>query len=202
MEKLNKSKLPESITLEEEYRKARASWMWVLNSAQNAYDSLRTDPDVGNSLPELEDLTEDWIKGFVGQKIGEVMQTPVPNVAKQETIKQWRDLENDICTKIKKIKALNNLDPKINVEVKGCHIIVTNMDELLREREKFIVPQSYKDYFEKIVNVSNALSELREYERTNNLDRIDYPSIPSMANPDNFIKWRMLEAKLDKYRIR
>lgn len=193
--------LPDSITLPDEYRKYHAAWMQVLATAQRAYDDLLADKDVGDCLPDLENINSQWISDFVEEKIEAVMKSPEPYSSRIAIVGQWRDFEKDINGKIKKIKSVYNLDPKANVELKGCHITITNMEELLQEKTKFIVPEKYKEYYNEIIHAIGAVEKLRAYEKSNKLPSIDINIMNHFVDPMNFIGWRRTNDEIASYRI-
>ena len=201
MEKKNVKKLPDSITLEDEFNKYRSSWLAVIGSAQKAYEDLLSDKDVGDYLPDFENLSAKWISDFVAEKIDAVMKSPAPYSSRMETVGLWRNLEKDINGKIKKVQSVYNLDPQAKVELKGCHITITNMDEILKEKSKFIVPYFYKEYYAKIANVAEAIEELRAYEKPHNLPSIDINIMMRFVEPLNFIGWRRNSEELERFKF-
>lgn len=200
MEKNNTKELPESVTLESEYAKYHSSWMAVLHNAQAAYDSLIADEDVGDCLPAFENLSIKWINDFVADKIAAVMSSPVPHASRMENVGLWRNLEKDITEKILKILALYDLDPEVKIELKGCHITIINMEEILREKTKFCIPESYRRYFEKISRVAEAVEDMRAYEQENKLPSLDVEVVLRFQTPDAFVGWRRSQAELAKYK--
>lgn len=192
-------KLPESITLEDEYNRYRSSWLAVINSAQKAFDSLLADKDVGDCLPAFEQLDYKWVSVFVAEKIELVMKSPTPYNERMKSVGLWQDLERDVKSKIKKVKAVYGLDPKVKVELRNNKITITNLDELLSEKAKFQVPESYKSYYEKIVNLEDAVEQLHNYEKENGLRISDPNFILRMVKPLDYIEWREICKKVERF---
>lgn len=201
MEK-EKGKMPDSIILDDERRKIRVSWMTILSSAQNAYDYLKEDKDIGECLPEFDVLTSEWIEKFIAEKINAVMKSPDTYKVKMKAVEEWRAVERDLQEKMNKINALRNLDQNAKIEQKACHLCITNLDELLAERSKFIVPNWYHDYYTLICDVNAAIIRLREFEVQNcENNQIELNSIGFHAdNPENLIKYLIRIQELSSFK--
>ena len=197
---VKKMQLPDVITLDDEYRKCHAAWMAVLGNAQRAFDDLLSDKDVGDILPSFDELSAQWVSDFVRDKIEAVMTSPSPYNTRMKTVAEWRNLEKDLIKKVKKVKDVCNLDPQVKVEVMGCHIVISNLDEILKERAKFVVPQEYKCYYEKIVGAYNAVKELMMYEKENNLPHFPTDEHFKFIEPNNFIAWRLMNKEIGRYK--
>lgn len=183
-------KLPDSIILEDEYRKYRTSWMALLGNAQQAFDELSADRDVGDSLPDFENLNQKWLDKFIDDKIAAVMASPYPYDTRIESAEQWRELKRNIQAKLKKIDALRRIDKRAKVEAKGCHLCITNMEELISEKSRFVTPESFQSYYSLVVDVNESIMRLREFE-SQNFDKknISLQMIKTMADdPKEFIK--------------
>lgn len=200
-QKKNERKLPDSIILEDEHRKYRTSWMAVLSNAQQAFNELLADRDIGDSLPAFETLNQEWLDKFVEDKIAAVMASPHPYDTRVESADEWREFKRDIQAKIKKIDALRRIDKQAKVEAKGCHLCFVNMDELISEKSRFVTPDQFHSYYALVVEVHEAVMRLREFE-AQNLDKkiIPLTMIDSMAeNPKEFIKSLIIRENLRKF---
>ena len=195
-----KKKLPDSIVLEEEYRRYKATWMAVLGSAQRAYDELLDDRDIGDCLPEFDKLDSAWIKDFVSKKVDAVMQSPNTYNARIEAANEWRELEKDLLKKVEQIERLRLVDPEAKIEAKGCHILISNMEELLKQKTTFIVPEWYKNYYGMIAEAADRVSRLNAYQVKHGVrNPVPLFGILSMAErPEDFIRHLIFEDSLKK----
>ena len=199
MEKLeNEKKLPDVFVLEDDFRKCRTTWMAVLGGAQRAYDELLNDRDVGDCLPEFEKLDSAWIKDFVSKKIDAVMQSPNTYNARIEAANEWHKLEKDLLQKVAQIERLRQIDPKAVIEAKGCHVLISNMEELLKERNTYVVPEWFKDYYGLIVEAANMVERLNAFEVQHQVRTPIKPfGVLSFAvRPEDFIKHLIFEEKM------
>lgn len=199
--KNTKIELPESITLEEEYRKSRTAWMAVLGNAQRAYDELMNDRDIGESLPEFDKLDSAWIRDFISKKVDAVMQSPNTYNARIEAANEWHELEKDLLKKVSQIERLRQIDPEAKIEVKGCYILITNMEELLREKTKFVVPEQYKNYFAMIVEAADRVTRLNAYQVKHGVKNpVQLTGILTMATrPEDFIRSLIFDDNMRKW---
>lgn len=161
-----KKQLPSTIQLQDEYAKMQKSWMAALGNAQRAYDYLLTDKDVGDCLPEFSEINSAWIKSFISQKIDAVMQSPHPFSARTEASDEWRAVERDLLTKVKAIEDLRGIDSDLQVEVKGSHITLSNMEALLKARTEFVTPQSFKEFYAVAVECAESVKRLHEVQQS------------------------------------
>ena len=200
-EKKTERKLPDSILVDEEYRRCRTSWLALLSSAQRAYDYLLNDQDIRDILPPFKELTEtQWIADFVKEKIDEVMKTPVPYDERMKTVGLWRKLESDVNARVKEIRKVYGIDPQAKVELQGCHITIGNLDELAKGRAMYVVPQHYKDYYEKIVKLADAVEDLNKYEKDNGLHVMDPNIALRFVEPSKFIDWRKTQERYERFK--
>jgi len=190
-----KLKLPDTIILEDEYRKCRAAWMMVLGNAQKAFDDLRSDRDVGDSLPEFGKLDAAWIKDFVSKKVDAVMQSPNTYNARIEAVGEWRELEKDLLGKVKHIEKLRKVDPDVRIELMGCKIVISNLEELLKAKSCFVVPEWYKNYYKMVCEAYDRVERLKRYEEKHNVHNCFSTNFLNnwevVKRPEDFIKGRI-----------
>lgn len=160
-----KKQLPDSITLQDEYGKMQKSWMAALGNAQRAYDALLADRDIGEHLPSFSEINSAWIKSFISQKIDAVMSSSHTFSARTEAADEWRTVERDLLSKVKAIEELRSIDSDLQVTVKGSHITLPNLTELLETRNTFIVPESFKAFFDIAVTCAEQLKRLHETQQ-------------------------------------
>ena len=192
MEKEEKRKLPDSIILEEEFRKRRAVWMSVLGKAQRAYDDLLNDSDVGELLPDFENLNSKWIKDFISEKVDAVMHSPNTYKSRVETANEWRNLEADLLEKIGMIERLKQIDSEAKIEIRGCHITISNMDDLLKDKTVFVVPEDFKEFYSMVVSCSDELKKFNEYKKKWGMKEpiIVNCAVLGLANkPEDFVRF-------------
>lgn len=191
-------KLPDVFILEDDYRKCKTTWMAVLGSAQRAFDELINDRDVGDCLPDFGELDSRWIKDFVAQKVDAVMHSPNTYAARVEAANEWREIEKDLLKKVSAVERLRQIDPNAEIEVKGCHLLISNMEELLREKTTFNVPDWYKEYYSLIVDAAEMVNRLRAYQKEHGVRTPIQPyGVLSFAGrPDDFIKHLIFEERM------
>lgn len=171
-----KKQLPDSITLQDEYGKMQKSWMAALGNAQRAYDALLADRDIGEHLPSFSEINSAWIKSFISQKIASVMASPFTFSQRTKTSDEWRAVERDLLTKVKAIEDLRGIDSDLQVEVKGSHITLSNMEALLKARTEFVTPQSFKEFYAVAVECAESVKRLHEVQQSWGI------AVPPMVN--------------------
>lgn len=193
-------KLPDVFILEDDYRKCKTTWMAVLGSAQRAFDELINDREVGDCLPDFGELDSRWIKDFVAQKVDAVMHSPNTYAARVEAANEWREIEKDLLKKVSAVERLRQIDPEAKIEAKGCHILISNMEELLKQKTTFIVPEWYKNYYGMIAEAADRVSRLNAYQVKHGVrNPIPLFGILSMAErPEDFIRHLIFEDSLKK----
>lgn len=192
MDKEELRSLPDSIILEENLTKSRASWFAILGRAQAAYERLLADKDVSNDLPAFDKLNEKWLREFINEKIAEVMKSPYPHNSRMEAVAEWRTLENDLLKDIEEIEQLKNIDSAAKVEVKGCHITISNMEELLRQKSVFVVPDEFKQFFNVAVKCVKQIEELEELQVKWGIKppiNVSSAAFHLVCNPVEFVKF-------------
>lgn len=199
LEKIEK-KLPESVVLEEEYRRYKATWMAALGRAQTAYETLLADKDIGSILPDFENLSAEWIQDFVAGKVAAVMASPSTYNARMEAADEWRVLEKDLLKTLEPIEQLRKIDPKANIDAKGCHITIENLEELLHEKTTFEVPEWYKDYYGMVAEAADKVLLLNAYQVKHGVRNPIRPfGVLSLAShPEDFIRHLIFEDSLKK----
>lgn len=183
-------KLPEAIILDDELRKYRITWMAILGNAQKAYEELLNDKDVGESLPEFEKLNSDWLNDFVAAKIDAVMQSPNTYNVKTKMANEWHEIANVMLSKLEKIEHLRQIDTNAVIEAKGCHLVISNIEELLKEKAKFDVPEWYQDYYDTVVDTAEMITKLRDFQTNHSVKNpIQLTGILELATqPEKFIR--------------
>lgn len=161
-----KKQLPDSITLDEEFRNMQKSWMAALGNAQRAYDALLADRDIGEYLPSFSEINSAWIKSFVQQKIDGIMASSFTFSQRTETSDEWRAVERDLLCKVKAIEDLRNIDSDLQITVMGNHITLPNLEALLKTRNTFIVPESFKSFYQIAVSCADQLKRLQEVQHS------------------------------------
>lgn len=187
-----KKQLPYSITFQDEYGKMQKSWMAALGNAQRAYDYLLNDKDVGGCLPEFNEINSAWIKSFIQQKIDGIMASSHTFSARTEAADEWRAVERDLLSKVKDIEELRKIDPEANVELKGTHITLSNMTELLETRNTYIVPQSFKEFYAVAVSCADQLKRLHEVQQSWGIAAppiVNSVAVQLTAQPEEFINY-------------
>lgn len=199
--KINENGLPDSLILDDEYRRCHAAWMAVLGNAQRSYDDLLNDRDIGESLPEFDKLDSAWIRDFVSKKVDAVMQSPNTYNARIEAANEWHTLEKDLLKKVSQIEILRKVDPKAKIEIKGCYLLFTNMEELLMEKTKFIVPDHYKDYFSMVLEAADVITRLNAYQVKHGFKNpVQLTGILTMATrPEDFIRSLIFDENMRKW---
>lgn len=185
------AKLPDTIIMEEDFRRYRQTWMSVIGKAQSAYDKIRDDKDVGNNLPEFDKLNTDWVKTWVEEKINAVMNdTHYPYNVRTQAAQEWRSVGDDLLSTVVHIEAVHHLDPEAKVELAGCHIVIPNMDELLRAKTTYKVPIKYKRLYELIGTAKEAIDQMVAYTKKNGLfETADPMALLNFANAgENFAR--------------
>ncbi len=160
-----KKQLPDSITLSDERTKMQKSWMECLGRAQRSLDELQNDPDLGEHLPPFAEITSAWIKSFIQQKIDGIMSSSYTFSQRTEAADEWRAVERDLLSKVKAIEELRSIDSDLQVTVKGSHITLPNLTELLETRNTYIVPQSFKEFYAVAVSCADQLKRLHEVQQ-------------------------------------
>lgn len=164
------AKLPDTIIMEEDFRRYRQTWMTVISKAQAAYDKICDDKDVGNDLPDFEKLNSEWAKTWVEEKVKAVMaDTNLTYNAKTRLAQEWQSIGDDLLSAVVHIEAVHNLDPDAKVELAGCHIIIPNMDELLTAKTTYKVPTKYKRLYELIGTAKETVDQMVAYKVKNDL---------------------------------
>lgn len=199
LEKIEKN-LPDSIVLEEEYRRYKATWMAALGRAQTAYETLLADKDIGSILPDFENLSAGWIHDFVAGKVAAVMESPNTYNARMDAADEWHELEKDLVKTLQPIEQLRKIDPKAKIDAKGCHITIENLAELLQEKTTFAVPEWYKNYYGMVVEAADRILQLNAYQVKHGVGNKIRPfGVLSLAGrPEDFVRHLIFDDSLKK----
>ena len=160
--------LPDSIVLEDEYNRIRQTWLNAIDNAQAGYDKLLADKDIGTSLPAFEEISSDFISNFIDERISTVMDDGrYPHSARVEAAEEWEAVKNDLLQSVKPIEALRKIDKKAVIEVKDGLIQIKNMETLLRNRAKFVTPDSFKTFWNYLIRCADEINRLSYFQKTN-----------------------------------
>lgn len=187
-----KKQLPDSITLDEEYRNMQKSWMAALGNAQRACDALLADRDIGEHLPPFDEITSAWIKSFIQQKIDGIMASSFTFSQRTESSDEWRAVERDLLRQVKAIEDLRNIDSDLQITVMGNHITLPNLEALLKTRNTFIVPESFKSFYQIAVTCADHLKRLHDVQQAWGIAAppvINSVAVQLTDNPIEFINY-------------
>ena len=152
----------------------------VLNKAQNALDKLNELRDIPCSC--MEDLDPSKIKTFIQSNISIIEKTPIFTQSyKAELIKEW-DMK-----RAKAISLLRDIK-QIFAECQGYAFTIeegiitpeTSLKVIAEAQNTKPVPEEAFEHYKRIEAVRTAIRELREFEKAQNLRKInitDYISI-------------------------
>ena len=195
--------LPDSIVLDEEYSRIRQTWLNAIGNAQASYDKLLADKDIGKSLPAFEEINSEFISNFIDERISFVMEDGrYPHSARVEAAEKWEAVKTDLLQSVKPIEALRNIDKKAVIEVKDGLIQIKNMETLLRNRAKFVVPDSFKEYWHLLIRCADEVNRLSYYQKKNGWRcPVQARGVLALAyQPIPFINYCRNEAVLNKER--
>lgn len=197
----DEKKLPDSIVLGDEYRRYKATWMAALGKAQTAYETLLADKDIGRILPDFENLNAEWIQDFVAGKVEAVMESPSTYNARIGAADEWRELEKDLLKTLEPIEQLRKIDPKAQIEGKGCHVTIANLEELLQEKTTFDVPEWYKNYYSMVVETADRVTRLNAYQVKHGVKNpVQLNGVLTMATrPEDFVRSLIIEDNMKKW---
>ena len=117
----------------------------------------------------------------------------------------WKKLYEDATMQIKVIcrffvlfpDAEFAIDPNIN-KPRENRLTCINKKDVINKAAEVDIPESCKEYFEKILSLRNSLDEMREYEKTHNIQKHSIEEMIYYASHDHEYAGKWVDGYFEK----
>lgn len=160
----------------------------LLNKANDAYKELKQMGDFASQMPDLSTLSYSYAEAITAKAIQAIEESQAMTFAeKQEAVKRWRDLQdraNSFITTISKAQEAMPLQ-----EVNG-ELICPSLEEIAKEKSYVAIPEQAPAHYEKMMAVVQAVEELRDFEKKNEIPSLHLIDLTTYLNADAFaVQW-------------
>ena len=160
----------------------------LLTKANDAYKELKKMGDFASQMPDLSTLTYSFAEAITNKAIQAIESNEAMTFAeKQEAVKRWRDLQDRANSFISTISKAQEAMPL--QEAEGL-LICPTIEEIAKEQSFVAIPEQAPAHYEKLMAVVQAVEELREFEKKNEIPSLHLIDLTTYLNADAFaVQW-------------
>lgn len=140
----------------------------------------------------IDTLTGEYIASYVGQKVAEVERsTFLTSQAKTELVEQWQKMGKTVSKCAKDITAFVEACKPVGVVTITDGELTTDksLQEIADTLSLAEVPEGAEKHISLIKMVRKSISDLREFERTQDLKPMSWNTISSIADDEICQSW-------------
>ena len=189
-EKRKHDALPSFIVREEDKTEFRADFHSALLSCNAALKRLLDMPDLEIQNDAIA-IDADCVNRFVDERIKEIMSTKMmTSDNKKAAKKEWEKIRHAALENIQVIRNFFTGYPDAETRQDGDTIVCDNVDALVNEHCKRVVPKDAQVHYELWCAVRDAIDELRAWERERDLKKFTLEGVLRHSfSPEQFAKW-------------
>lgn len=192
-------RLPKTIILEAERRKADEAARKALQVAQNSYRELQKIEDLGD-VPDPRECTKEWLEQIFLRKKEAVRSADfMTSEQKRSQLAHLGKFQKRTSGFVEALQRFINSIPSEqyvydqNIET----FYYKNITSLVLGRCVRTVPDEASTHLQLISKASNAISELREWEKAQDLKKYRLEELFRMTGEELAARWATNDVKLD-----
>lgn len=183
MEKI-KFEIPKRVLNTKKMEEAINSLHHLLNKANDAYKELKQMGDFASQMPDLSTLSYSFAEAITARAIQAIEENQAMTFAeKQEAVKKWRGLQDTANSYISTITHAMEAMPL--QEADGV-LICPALEKIAQEQSYVAIPEQAPAHYQKMMAVVQAVEELREFEKKNEIPSLHLIDLTAYVNADTF----------------
>lgn len=166
--------------------------------AENALLNIQELVDI--PCTDINTLTKAFITSFVAQKIGEVSRTTfLTSDVKTSLIQDWKTKEKTAIKCIKEIQEyIEACQPQAIVSIEDGELVTSlSLKEIADNQSLLEVPEKAETHYSKIMAIRDAIADLREFEKVEDLRPMNMGYICNISEDEVFQAWASGRIKVD-----
>ena len=183
MEKV-KFEIPKRVLNKKKLEEVANSLHHLLNEANDAYKELKQMGDFSAQMPDLPNLSYSFAEAITTKAIKAIEDNQAMTFAeKQEAVKNWRQLQD---TANSLISTISNAQEAIPLKEVNGELICPSINEIAKEKSYVELPEQAPAHYQKLMAVVQAVEELREFEKKNEIPSLHLIDLTTYLNADAF----------------
>lgn len=156
----------------------------LLTKANDAYKELKQMGDFASQMPDLSTLTYSYAEAITTKAITAIESSNAMTFAeKQEAVKKWRGLQDTANSYISTITHAMEAMPL--QEADGV-LICPALEKIAQEQSYVAIPEQAPAHYQKMMAVVQAVEELRDFEKKNEIPSLHLQDLTTYVNADAF----------------
>ncbi len=175
--------LPKSIIIKREQEEVDQAFRAKVRRLQNAYTTLKGMEDLPE-LPGLQQITEAWLSAYIVEQCRKIESaTHLTAVTREQMAEEWRNIKKAARPHINFIQSFVRENPhaKIVYDEQISNYYVTNIDALVDAKVRRQIPEEAQEHINRLMAVKKAITELREFEESNDINPHHLAELFAMA---------------------
>ena len=183
MEKV-KFEIPKRVLNKKKLEEVANSLHHLLNEANDAYKELKQMGDFASQMPDLSTLSYSFAEAITARAIQAIEENQAMTFAeKQEAVKKWRGLQDTAHSYISTITHAMEAMPL--QEADGV-LICPALEKIAQEQSYVAIPEQAPAHYQKMMAVVQAVEELREFEKKNEIPSLHLIDLTTYLQPEAF----------------
>lgn len=156
----------------------------LLNEANQAYKELKQMGDFASQMPDLSTLSYSFAEASTNKAIQAIESNEAMTFGeKQEAVKKWRGLQD---TANSYISTISNAQEAMPLQEAEGVLICPSIEEIAKEKSYVEIPMEAYMHYEKMMAVVQAVEELRDFEKKNEIPSLHLIDLTTYVNADAF----------------
>lgn len=156
----------------------------LLNEANNAYKELKQMGDFASQMPDLSTLSYSFAEAITNKAIQAIESNEAMTFGeKQEAVKKWRGLQD---TANSYISTIANAQEAMPLQEVNGELICPSIEEIAHEQSYVAIPEQAPAHYQKLMAVVQAVEELRDFEKKNEIPSLHLIDLTTYLNADAF----------------
>lgn len=184
-----KRTLPTSYFSKEDAKAARYQLEDTLYRANDGLSALRELSNELGTLPQLADITPQWVSKQVDGKLLEVAKMPIPTTSKEALRHKWQDIKERALSAVEAVRLIDGLlADGLQVFLADGKIKVDGVDAYTKHLATIPTTQEQQEHWRLIGNLIEALNKLRAYEEKNGLKHLTPQTLSTLEDGEDYLQ--------------
>ena len=184
-----KRTLPTSYFSKEDAKAARYQLEDTLYRANDGLSALQELSNELGTLPQLSDITPQWVSKQVDGKLLEVAKMPIPTTSKEALRHKWQDIKDRALSAVEAVRLIDGfLADGLQVFLADGKIKVDGVDAYTKHLATIPTTQEQQEHWRLIGNLIEALNKLRAFEEKNGLKHLTPQTLSTLEDGEDYLQ--------------
>lgn len=185
-----KRTLPTSYFSKEDAEAARYQLEDTLTRINNGLSALKEFSNELGTLPQLADITPQWVSKQVDGKLLEVAKLPIPTTSKEALRHKWQDIKERALSAVEAVRLIDGFTAD------GLHVFLSDdgtikadgVDDYTKHLATLPTTQEQQEHWRLIGNLMEALNKLRAYEEKNGFKHLTPQTLSTLKDGEDYLQ--------------